>query len=155
MIERIFRCYPWGIADSQIINSPVQWVADHIREYVESNGAVGHIWRGVPTLLLTTKGRKSRLLRRSALIYGRDGADYVIVASKGGHPTHPLWYTNLEAERSVTIQVGGNIFSATATTYEDGEHRDKVWRSMVEIWPGYAEYQAKTSRRIPLVRLSQ
>ncbi len=143
------------MTDSQVVNSPVQWVADHIREYVESNGADGHIWRGVPTLLLTTKGRKSGLLRRTALIYGRDGADYVIVASKGGHPTHPLWYLNLDAERSVTIQVGENVFSATATTYENGEHRDKVWQSMVEIWPGYDEYQVKTSRHIPLVRLSQ
>ena len=70
------------MASSKIVDSPVGWVQDHIRAYIESNGEEGHIWRGVPTLLLTTTGRKSGTLRRTALIYGRDGDDYVIVASK-------------------------------------------------------------------------
>jgi hypothetical protein len=74
-------------SEPTIIDSPSDWVADHIRQYVETNGEEGHIWRGVPTLLLTVTGRKSGALRRTALIYGRIGNDYVIVASKGGHPT--------------------------------------------------------------------
>ena len=142
------------MGDEQIVDSPVQWVADHIRNYVDSNGADGHIWRGVPTLLLTTKGHKSGLLRRTALIYGRDGDDYVIVASKGGAPTDPQWYTNLKKESAVTIQVGANILSGTASTYALDATREKVWQSMVAIWPGFAEYKEKTTRQIPLVRIS-
>ena len=142
------------MGDAQIVDSPVQWVADHIRNYVESNGADGHIWRGVPTLLLTTKGRQSGLLRRTALIYGRDGDDYVIVASKGGAPTDPQWYTNLKKESTVTIQVGANILLGMASTYALDANREKVWLSMVAIWPGFAEYKEKTTRQIPLVRIS-
>lgn len=142
------------MGDAQIVDSPVQWVADHIRNYVESNGADGHIWRGVPTLLLTTKGHQSGLLRRTALIYGRDGDDYVIVASKGGAPTDPLWYLNLKKESAVTIQVGANILSGMASTYALDANREKVWQSMVAIWPGFAEYKEKTTRQIPLVRIS-
>lgn len=142
------------MGDAQIVDSPVQWVADHIRNYVESNGADGHIWRGVPTLLLTTKGHQSGLLRRTALIYGRDGDDYVIVASKGGAPTDPQWYTNLKKESAVTIQVGANILSGMASTYALDANREKVWQSMVAIWPGFAEYKEKTTRQIPLVRIS-
>ena len=142
------------MGDAQIVDSPVQWVADHIRNYVDSNGADGHIWRGVPTLLLTTKGHKSGLLRRTALIYGRDGDDYVIVASKGGAPTDPQWYTNLKKESAVTIQVGANILSGTASTYALDATREKVWQSMVAIWPGFAEYKEKTTRQIPMVRIS-
>ena len=72
-----------------VVDSPTEWVAEHIHRYVESDGAEGHEWRGVPTLLLTTRGRKSGVLRRTALIYGRDGDNVVIVASKGGAPESP------------------------------------------------------------------
>lgn len=144
---------------SKIVDSPVGWVQDHIRTYIESNGEQGHMWRGVPTLLLTTVGRKSGTLRRTALIYGRDAQDYVIVASKGGDPKNPLWYENLATNSRVTIQVGAEIFDCEASTYSEegsaGEHRKIVWDSLVEIWPGFGEYQDKTSRRIPLVRLKR
>ena len=147
------------MTSSKIVDSPVGWVQDHIRAYVESNGQEGHIWRGVPTLLLTTTGRKSGELRRTALIYGRDSDDYVIVASKGGAPSNPLWYENLVAQPKVTIQVGADVFDCVASTYEEsrvaGEHCQKVWDSLVAIWPGFAEYQTKTARRIPLVRLKK
>ena len=113
----------------------------------------------MPTLLLTTTGRKSGELRRTALIYGRDGEDFVIVASKGGAPNNPLWYENLVADQKVTIQVGPEVFDCQASTYEEsgaaGEHRQKVWDSLVSIWPGFAEYQTKTARRIPLVCLKK
>ena len=144
---------------AKIMDSPVGWVKDHIRTYIDSNGAEGHIWRGVPTLLLTTTGRKSGTLRRTALIYGRDGDDYVIVGSKGGAPKNPLWYENLAINSKVTIQVGPDVFDCIASTYEEhgtaGEHRQKVWDSLVTIWPGFGEYQVKTERRIPLVRLKK
>ncbi len=147
------------MTSSKVVDSPVGWVQDHIRAYVESNGQEGHIWRGVPTLLLTTTGRKSGELRRTALIYGRDGDDYVIVASKGGAPNNPLWFENLVAHPKVTIQVDAEVFDCISSTYEEhgsaGEHRQKVWDSLVAIWPGFAEYQIKTPRRIPLVRLKK
>lgn len=144
---------------SEVVDSPVGFVADHIKTYVESNGSEGHIWRGVPTLLLTTIGRKSGVGRRTALIYGRDADDYVIVASKGGSAINPLWYENLVAVPEVTVQVGAEIFTSTATTYVEDiankSHRQKIWDLMVVIWPGFAEYQVKTDRRIPLVRLTR
>ena len=144
---------------SEVVDSPVGFVADHIKTYVESNGSEGHIWRGVPTLLLTTIGRKSGVGRRTALIYGRDADDYVIVASKGGSVINPLWYENLVAVPEVTVQVGAEIFTCTATTYvediENKSQRQKIWDLMVVIWPDFAKYQVKTDRRIPLVRLTR
>jgi deazaflavin-dependent oxidoreductase (nitroreductase family) len=140
-------------SNNEILDSPIGWVADHIQRYVATNGEDGHIWRGVPCLLLTTTGRKSGLQRRSALIYGRLGDDYVIVASKGGYPTHPLWYSNILGTPEVTLQVAAEVFQATATTIPEGADYDRAWQVMVNIWPDYAVYQTKTTRRIPLVRL--
>ena len=136
-----------------VIDSPTRWVAEHIRRYVESDGADGHDWRGVPTLLITTRGRASGLRRRSALIYGRDGDDYVLVASKGGAPNHPMWYLNLVAEPEVEIQVGAEILTATART-ATGEERARLWATMTRIWPDYDEYQTRTARLIPIVVVS-
>jgi deazaflavin-dependent oxidoreductase (nitroreductase family) len=90
-------------SEQEIVDSPTEWVADHIARYVQSNGEDGHMWQGVPTLLLTTVGKVSGANRRTALIYGRIGNDYVIVASKGGHPTHPLWYNNLVSHPTVQL----------------------------------------------------
>ena len=140
--------------DKKIVDSPTEWVADHIRRYVESGGEDGHIWRGVPTLLLTTTGRKSGMLRRTALIYGIDGSDYVIVASKGGHPTNPLWFENLVDDSNVEIQVGPQIIRAQASVITDESRYQRVWDQMVTVWPGFNEYREKTSRLIPLVALT-
>lgn len=136
----------------EVVDSPTGWVADHIREYVESGGEKGHMWRGVPTLLLTTRGRKSGILRRSALIYGRHDDAYVVVASKGGAKHNPLWYSNLVAEPSVEIQVGPDVFPATART-ATGTERVELWRLMATIFPQYNRYQEKTKREIPVVVL--
>lgn len=139
----------------EVVDSPTEWVADHIRRYVESSGDDGHMWRGVPTLLLTTTGRKSGLRRRTALIYGRDDDRFVIVASKGGHPTHPQWYENLVIEPLVDVQVGPEKFSARATSVEDDATYARLWREMASIWPGFDDYKLKTARRIPLVVLTR
>jgi deazaflavin-dependent oxidoreductase (nitroreductase family) len=130
------------------------WIAEHVKVYVESGGKEGHIWQpGVPTLLLTTRGNKSGTARRTALIYGRDGDDYVVMASYAGAPTHPDWYLNLVADPEVVIQMGEEIASGTARTVAD-EDRDRVWKIMTAIWPDYDEYATKTSRKIPLVAIS-
>jgi deazaflavin-dependent oxidoreductase (nitroreductase family) len=140
------------MSDEQPVDPSTGWVADHLRRYVETDGEEGHLWRGVPTLLLTTRGRRSGRLRRTPLIYGRDGEAYVVVASKGGTPEHPAWYLNLSETPEVTIQVGPDVMAARASTI-DGDHRAEVWDQMAQIWPDYEKYQAKTERTIPLVRL--
>jgi deazaflavin-dependent oxidoreductase (nitroreductase family) len=125
---------------------------EHVRQYEATAGKVGHDWNGTSCLILHTIGRKSGETRKFALIYGRDGADYVLVASKGGAPQHPGWYLNLVAHPDVTIQVWGDIIPVTART---GTAADKarVWPIMTAQWPGYDEYQAGTRRDIPVVLL--
>jgi deazaflavin-dependent oxidoreductase (nitroreductase family) len=129
------------------------WVRDHLHRYVATDGADGHEWRpGIPTLLLTTRGRRSGKLRRTPLIYGRDGDAYVVVASYGGSPEHPDWYFNLSDDPEVEIQVGDRVMPARAATAE-GEDRERLWSQMTGIWPDYDKYQARTRRVIPVVTL--
>lgn len=103
-------------------------------------------------MLLTTRGRRTGTLRRSALIYGRSGDNYVVVGSKGGAKSHPLWYLNLVAEPSVDVQVGPERFKADART-ATGSERAELWRMMAEIFPTYDTYEQKTERQIPIVVL--
>lgn len=138
----------------KVYDSPTEWVARHIQQYVESDGQEGHIWNGVPTLLLTTQGRKSGKWRRTALIYGRDGEDYIVVASRGGHPQHPNWYLNLQENPQVRVQVGADKFTARARTATP-EEKERLWPKMVEIWPDYESYQRRTEREIPVVILER
>ena len=128
------------------------WAIDHMNRYLATEGKDGHIWRGVPTLLLTTTGRHSGEPRMLPLIYGKDGDDYIIVASKGGHADHPAWYLNLEATRTVGVQVAADKFTAIAEVVE-GDGRHSIWEMMAKIWPPYIDYQEKTDRFIPVVRL--
>jgi deazaflavin-dependent oxidoreductase (nitroreductase family) len=138
----------------EVIDSPTGWVNEHIRGYVESGGEKGHRWQGVTTLLLTTCGRRSGQLRRTALIYGRDGDRYLIVASIGGAPKHPNWYLNLVANSEVTVQVGPEVFRARARTATP-EEKPPLWKTMATIFPTYDSYQAKTDREIPVVILER
>jgi len=134
------------------LDSALGWVADHTRRYVETHGEQGHDWNGVPCLVLITRGRQSRRLRRNALIYGKDGDRYIVVASYGGNRAHPCWYLNLAADPDVEIQVGPKLMRATARTASPEEKR-RLWPSMTRIWPDYDAYQAKTTRDIPVVIL--
>jgi deazaflavin-dependent oxidoreductase (nitroreductase family) len=140
--------------DAAPLDSALDWVADHTRRYVESDGADGHLWNGVPTLVLTTTGRRSGQPRRNALIYGQDGENYLIVASRGGDDHDPLWYRNLVADPQVSVQVGADRFQATART-ASAEEKRRWWPTMTAIWPAYDEYQAKTERDIPVVVLTR
>ena len=142
-------------ASEQVLDSPEGWVANHIRRYVETDGAEGHEWRpGVFTLLLTTRGRRSGKLRRTALIYGRDGDAYLVVGSQGGAPEHPAWYLNLLAEPEVQVQVGAEKFTARART-AGAEEKPRMWRTMTAVWPAYDDYQKRTDREIPVVVLER
>jgi deazaflavin-dependent oxidoreductase (nitroreductase family) len=137
------------MSEREVVDSPTGWVADHIKNYVDSDGEQGHLWKGVPTLLLTTHGRKSGIWRRSALIYGRDGERFVIVASQGGAPKHPAWYLNLSSNPEVEVQVGADKFAARARPATAAE-RARLWPVMTAIWPDYDVYQTRTDREIPL-----
>ncbi|WP_367132715.1 nitroreductase family deazaflavin-dependent oxidoreductase [Saccharothrix sp. HUAS TT1] len=137
------------------VDSPVDWVNEHIRKYVESGGAEGHEWQpGVFTLLLTTVGRKSGQPRRTALIYQPYGDAHVVVASYGGAPEHPAWYRNLSEHNSAEVQVRADVFTAKARTAV-GEERARLWKLMTEVWPAYDDYAKKTDREIPVVVLER
>lgn len=141
--------------EKQIFDNPTGWVRDHIKTYVESGGQKGHRWRGLPTLLLTTRGRKTGQLCRTALIYGQDGDRYLIVASNGGATTHPLWYLNLIANSEVAVQVGADKFVAHARTATAPE-KPALWQIMSQIFPQYNSYEvkaAKAGREIPVIIL--
>ena len=141
-------------SQDEVHDSPEEWVAKHIHNYVETDGKKGHTFYGKPTLLLTTRGRKSGLLRRTALIYGVDGDDYVIVASNGGSAKHPLWYLNLIKNPEVEVQVGGEKFTAR-THVATPEEKPRLWSLMTEVFPTYDSYQKKTKRDIPVIVLKR
>lgn len=129
--------------------------AEHIRSYRETGGELGHDWKkGSSTLLLTTTGRRSGEPRTNALIYGRAGEDYVIVASRGGSDEHPAWYLNLRENPQVEVQVMDDVFTARARD-ATADERPQLWRDMAEQWPDYDSYQARTDREIPVVVLER
>lgn len=127
--------------------------AEHVRRYRETGGKVGYLWNGVPTLLLTTTGRSSGLRRTTPLIFGRDGDDYLVIASQGGAPTHPQWFLNLQAAPEAEIQVRDERMLVTARAARDDE-RPRLWEVMTRVWSNYDAYQSRTERVIPVVVLS-
>ncbi len=127
------------------------WIQDHLDRYIASDGEDGHMWNGLPTLLLTTKGRQSGESRQLPLIYGEHEGAYIVVASKGGHSHHPSWYLNLDANPEVELQVKAERFKANARTAQ-GDERAKLWELMSSIFPTYVEYQGRAgTREIPVV----
>jgi len=127
---------------------------EHVKRYIETDGAEGHDWQGATVLILTTTGRRSGTSRSTPLIYGTRGDDYVVVASKGGAPTHPSWYLNLLEQPDVTVQVRGDRFGARARTATP-EEKPELWRMMTGKWPAYDQYQDNTTREIPVVVLER
>jgi deazaflavin-dependent oxidoreductase (nitroreductase family) len=125
---------------------------EHTRKYRETGGQQGHDWQGTQTLILTTTGRKSGETRDAPLIYGRNGEDYLIVASKGGAPQPPGWQLNLEANADAEIQVHADRLKVRARI-ATAEEKPALWKIMTKEWPAYDEYQTKTDREIPVVIL--
>ena len=126
----------------------------HVKSYRETGGEYGHLWRGAPTLLLTTTGSRSGEPRTLPLIYGRSGDDYLLVASNGGASDHPSWFKNLSKHPDVELQVRDEVFRARAREATD-EEKPAMWREMVRHWPAYDSYQEKTDRPIPVVVLER
>ena len=130
-----------------------QVMKGHTVVYRATHGVVGHRFPGAPpTLLLDHVGAKSGKRRTSPLTYLRDGADLVLVASKGGYPKHPAWYHNLRANPDTTVQVGSQRIAVHARVATP-EERTRLWPRVVELYGGYREYQERTEREIPLVIL--
>ena len=127
---------------------------EHVKRYQETDGAEGHEWQGVVTLILTTTGRRSGEARSTPLIYGEHGNDYLVVASKGGAPEHPSWYLNVLEHPEVTVQVKGDRFAARARP-AGSEEKPELWKIMTEQWPAYDEYQQRSEREIPVVVLER
>ncbi len=123
-----------------------------IDEFRASAGNVGGYFAGAPMVLLTTTGAKSGKARTNPLVYLADGDRFVIIASKGGAPTHPDWYHNLLAHPEVSVEIGTERFDVTAMVLT-GDERDRAWAAMVAERPGFADYQAKTDRQLPVVAL--
>jgi deazaflavin-dependent oxidoreductase (nitroreductase family) len=139
--------------------SAIDWNRAIIEEFRANGGTVGGRFEGALLLLLTTTGAKSGRLRTSPLGYLRDGDRILVFASNGGQPEHPAWYRNLLANPVVTVEIGdGNggveTYTATATPLEGGE-RDRFYAIQSKLVPAYAEYQAQTSRVIPVVALTR
>ncbi|OAI41408.1 cell entry protein [bacterium SCGC AG-212-C10] len=121
-----------------------------IEEFRANGGETFGPFKGRPLLLLTTTGAKSGEQRTTPLVYSKDGDRLVIIASMGGAPKHPAWYLNIAANPDVTIEVGTDKYAAKATTAE-GAERDRLYDQQAEAMPAFKEYQAKTTRRIPVV----
>jgi deazaflavin-dependent oxidoreductase (nitroreductase family) len=128
---------------------------DVIEQFRTNNGAIhSGMFSGARLLLLTTTGAKSGKKRINPLVFTRDGDNYVVIASKGGSPTHPDWYHNLVTNPDVTVEVGPERFEARARVAET-EERDRLFAAQAAIMPGFADYQRKTSRQIPVVVLER
>jgi deazaflavin-dependent oxidoreductase (nitroreductase family) len=132
--------------------SPAQWVRDQVEAYERSRGVEANTLRdsGLPIIIVTTRGNKTGKLRKSPLMRVEHDGSYALVASKGGAPTHPVWYHNLRADPdSVTIQDGPEPFDAQVREVQ-GDERATWWERAVAAYPPYAEYQEKTDRTIPV-----
>lgn len=111
-------------------------------------------FQGRDVLILTTKGAKSGEVRENPIVYTRDGDRYVVVASKGGAPTNPHWFHNLQAHPDVTVEVGGEKFKARAKVMDDEEY-ERLYQHHASINPQFNEYRTKTTRKIPVVVLEK
>lgn len=126
-----------------------------IEEFRANDGRVGGMFEGAPMILVTHTGRKSGNTYTTPLVYTRDGDDYVIIASKGGADTHPVWYLNLQANPNVRVEVGNEAFDAVARIHADGDERDRLYDAHAEVMPNFKEYAENTERVIPVVVLSR
>jgi deazaflavin-dependent oxidoreductase (nitroreductase family) len=150
-----------AMTEAKLAPNLPQWMIDHSNRYLSSGGTEGHMYTmnmpdrpqmTVPSLMLTTTGRKSGEKFMFPLFYGTTGDSYFVVASKGGAPQHPKWYLNILAKPEVETQVGTAKMKARART-ASGEERARLWEKGLEFWPPYADYQKKTEREIPVVVL--
>jgi deazaflavin-dependent oxidoreductase (nitroreductase family) len=130
------------------------WNKQVIEEFRANKGKVGGFFKNMSLLLLHTTGAKSGEPRLNPVAYMREGDQYVIIASKGGAPTHPAWYYNVVAHPEVSIEVGTETVRARAEVVPEPQ-RSELYARMAAMYPGFAEYERKTDRIIPVITLSR
>ena len=130
--------------------SPWEPIAEHVQRYLDTDGEDGAEWEGAQVIILSTTGRKTGKVRRTPLIRVKDGDNYLVVASMGGAPQHPVWYLNIEADPNVTVQDRAEVHELVARRASD-EEKAALWPTAVAAWPSYDDYQKATERNIPLV----
>jgi len=134
------------------VSSPNDWNTAVIEEFRGNEGRVGGQFEGAPLLLLHHTGARTGQERVNPMMYQQVGEDYAVFASKNGAPTNPDWYHNLRAHPETTIEIGADTVPVTARVAE-GEERDRIWEAQKRDYPGFADYEQKTTREIPVVIL--
>ena len=137
---------------AEYVASPRDWVAQQVELYEGSGGTEGLTLRdtGLPVIIVTNRGNKTGAIRKTPLMRVADGACYVLVASQGGAPTHPVWYYNLVADPQVEIRDGTEVSPMRVREVVDAAERERLWAIAVEAYPPYQAYQEKTDRTIPV-----
>jgi F420H(2)-dependent quinone reductase len=137
---------------SEYIPSPSKWVADQVEQYEGSGGTEALTLRdtGLPVIIVTNRGWKTGAIRKTPLMRVVDGKNYILVASQGGAPKHPLWYHNLKADPNVEIRDKTEIHAMRVREVVDAHERRRLWDIAVKAYPPYQAYQDKTERVIPI-----
>ncbi|WP_068276022.1 nitroreductase family deazaflavin-dependent oxidoreductase [Aldersonia kunmingensis] len=133
--------------------SPSAWAREQAENFERSEGREANTMKGVPIILLTTKGAKTGKLRKTPLMRVEHEGEYAVVASLGGAPKHPVWYHNVIAEPHVELQDGADRRDYTAREVH-GDERELWWKRSAQVWPDYDNYQTKTDRVIPIFVLT-
>tara|TARA_B100002052_G_C15821163_1_gene570592 strand:+ start:541 stop:978 length:438 start_codon:yes stop_codon:yes gene_type:complete len=136
----------------EYIPSPIKWVADQVELYEGSGGIEGITLRdtGMPVIIVTNIGWKTGAIRKTPLMRVVDGENYILIASQGGRPKHPLWYHNLKANPKVEIRDETSVFDMITEEIHQSSERSRLWDLAVAAYPPYQDYQNKTDRLIPL-----
>jgi deazaflavin-dependent oxidoreductase (nitroreductase family) len=137
---------------SEYISSPTNWVADQVELYESSGGTEGLTLRdtGLPVIIVTNRGWKTGAIRKTPLMRVVDGKNYILVASQGGAPQHPLWYHNLKADPNVEIRDKTEVYAMRVREVVDADERQRLWDIAVAAYPPYKVYQERTDRNIPV-----
>ena len=137
---------------SEYVPSPYGWVRDQVELYESSGGTEGTTLRdtGLPVVIVTHKGNKTGAVRKTPLMRVSDNGSYVLVGSQGGRPTDPVWVHNIRVHTGVQIRDCTEVFDMVVREVTDDSERARLWELSVEAFPPYAEYQGKTTRKIPV-----
>ena len=136
----------------EYIPSPSDWVREQVERYEGSNGTQATTLRdtGLPVIIVTNTGNKTGAVRKTPLMRVKDGSNYVLVGSRGGAPTNPVWVYNLRSNPDVQIRDEANVQSMKVREVKDDAERARLWTLAVAAFPPYADYQTKTKRTIPV-----
>jgi F420H(2)-dependent quinone reductase len=134
------------------IPSPRDWVREQVERYESSGGTDGTTLRdtGLPVIIVTHTGNKTGAVRKTPLMRVKDGDAYILVGSQGGAPTHPVWVYNLRVNPSVELRDHTEVQKMRVREVEDEAERARLWDIAVAAYPPYADYQARTTRQIPV-----